>query len=156
MALYTAEAQPRIPEPLLTRSEVNIYSHALGSVLFAILPAHFYFTLYSQVEAAKPVDFFMVFVYFLGVAICFLFSAAYNHSFLGQYSEADMPPAAIWSTTTIRRSRVCASIWTYAASCSSCGRLVCHQYTSASSASRSTGISTGSWCVSHMLPAKPG
>jgi adiponectin receptor len=72
----------QIPE--LTLSKVNIHSHTFGAALFAILPFHFYYTLYLHVEDAQPTDGVVFLLYFTGVAICFACSAGchvvWNHS----------------------------------------------------------------------------
>ncbi|KAH0131030.1 hypothetical protein KCU67_g16815, partial [Aureobasidium melanogenum] len=56
---------------------INIHSHSIGSIIFAIiLPLHFYFALYRNVPAAQPVDAAVFLMYFAGVASCFAVSAA--------------------------------------------------------------------------------
>jgi adiponectin receptor len=63
---------------------VNIHSHTFGAALFAILPFHFYYTLYLRIEEAQPADAAVFLLYFTGVAICFACSAGchvvWNHS----------------------------------------------------------------------------
>ncbi|KAH0344239.1 mPR-typeG-protein-coupled receptor, partial [Aureobasidium melanogenum] len=63
---------------------INIHSHTFGAALFAILPLHFYYTLYQNVRDAQPMDVVVFLLYFLGVAICFACSAGchvvWNHS----------------------------------------------------------------------------
>ncbi|KAI4721283.1 mPR-typeG-protein-coupled receptor [Aureobasidium sp. EXF-10727] len=63
---------------------VNIHSHTLGAALFAILPFHFYYTLYRHIEDAQLIDAIVFVLYFIGVAICFTCSAGchvvWNHS----------------------------------------------------------------------------
>ncbi|KAI5271156.1 hypothetical protein E4T47_05480, partial [Aureobasidium subglaciale] len=59
----------------LISTVVNIHSHTLGAVLFALLPFHFLYTLYQHVETAQPIDAIVFTLYFLGVAICFTCSA---------------------------------------------------------------------------------
>ena len=63
---------------------VNIWSHLLGSLLFAALPWHFYHFVYTQVPGTLPIDLLLVTLYFLGVAVCFVCSASchivWNHS----------------------------------------------------------------------------
>lgn len=69
---------------MLTLRKVNIHSHTFGATLFAILPLHFYYTLYQQVDNAQPIDAVIFLLYFTGVAICFACSAGchvvWNHS----------------------------------------------------------------------------
>lgn len=50
---------------------VNIYSHAVGAALFALLPIHFYLTQYSETAHAKPADALVVVLYLLGTSVCF-------------------------------------------------------------------------------------
>ncbi|KAI5247050.1 mPR-typeG-protein-coupled receptor [Aureobasidium subglaciale] len=54
---------------------VNIHTHTFGAALFALLPFHFYYTLYQHVTTAQPIDAIVFTLYFLGVAICFTSSA---------------------------------------------------------------------------------
>ncbi|KAF2151794.1 mPR-typeG-protein-coupled receptor [Myriangium duriaei CBS 260.36] len=63
---------------------INMHSHLIGSVVFALLPIHFYFTLYRHIEVAQAIDAVLFIVYFFGVSICFACSATchvvWNHS----------------------------------------------------------------------------
>ncbi|THW60781.1 mPR-typeG-protein-coupled receptor [Aureobasidium pullulans] len=54
---------------------INIHSHTFGAALFALLPFHFYYTLYQQTQDAQPIDAIVFILYFIGVAICFICSA---------------------------------------------------------------------------------
>ncbi|THY23186.1 mPR-typeG-protein-coupled receptor, partial [Aureobasidium pullulans] len=54
---------------------INIHSHTFGAALFALLPFHFYYTLYQQTQVAQPIDAIVFTLYFIGVAICFICSA---------------------------------------------------------------------------------
>ncbi|KAG9756740.1 HlyIII-domain-containing protein, partial [Aureobasidium melanogenum] len=66
---------------------INIHSHSIGSIIFAIiLPLHFYFALYRNVPAAQPVDAAVFLMYFAGVASCFAVSAAFHTA--GSHSQA--------------------------------------------------------------------
>lgn len=69
---------------ILILLQVNIHSHTFGAALFAILPLHFYYTLYQNVHDAQPMDAVVFLLYFIGVAICFACSAGchvvWNHS----------------------------------------------------------------------------
>ena len=101
---------------LLTSLQVNIYSHAIGSALFALLPAHFYFIMYSQVKGSQPIDLFLFTVYFLGVSVCFACSATYDlQSHRGGDLKLIYCTAATCFTITVRQLQIWASIWTCAA-----------------------------------------
>ncbi|KAG9675250.1 purine and uridine phosphorylase, partial [Aureobasidium melanogenum] len=66
---------------------INIHSHSIGSIIFAIiLPLHFYFALYRNVPAAQPADAAVFLMYFAGVASCFAVSAAFHTA--GSHSQA--------------------------------------------------------------------
>ncbi|KAG9613691.1 purine and uridine phosphorylase, partial [Aureobasidium melanogenum] len=66
---------------------INIHSHSIGSIIFAIiLPLHFYFALYRNVPAAQPIDAAVFVLYFAGVASCFAVSAAFHTA--GSHSQA--------------------------------------------------------------------
>ncbi|KAG9748867.1 HlyIII-domain-containing protein, partial [Aureobasidium melanogenum] len=66
---------------------INIHSHSVGSIIFAIiLPLHFYFALYRNVPAAQPIDATVFLLYFAGVASCFAVSAAFHTA--GSHSQA--------------------------------------------------------------------
>lgn len=66
---------------------INITSHFIGSVIFAIiLPLHFYFALYRNLPAAQPIDAAVFLLYFAGVACCFAVSAAFHTA--GCHSQA--------------------------------------------------------------------
>lgn len=56
---------------------VNIYSHTIGCLLFALAPIHSYYTLYSKIERAKTADAFIFLIYCFGVSVCFACSARY-------------------------------------------------------------------------------
>ncbi len=68
----------------LHNETVNIYSHLLGALLFLAFVAYFYSAYYLPTETATIFDLTVFSIYLVGVAICFLFSAAYhtldNHS----------------------------------------------------------------------------
>ncbi|KAG9854642.1 purine and uridine phosphorylase, partial [Aureobasidium melanogenum] len=69
------------------RDTVNIHSHSIGSIIFAIiLPLHFYFALYRNTPAAQPIDAAVFLLYFAGVASCFAVSAAFHTA--GSHSQA--------------------------------------------------------------------
>lgn len=55
--------------------QVNIYSHLLGSTLFAYLPLYTYTQLYPRYSSANLADVLVFSAFFFGVAICFLLSA---------------------------------------------------------------------------------
>ncbi|KAF2758484.1 mPR-typeG-protein-coupled receptor [Pseudovirgaria hyperparasitica] len=63
---------------------INIISHIAGSVLFAALPFHFYYSVYLETPHASLIDFVLFTGYFHGVSICFACSASchivWNHS----------------------------------------------------------------------------
>lgn len=54
---------------------VNIYSHLLGSLIFAILPCYTYYEVFPRYPSASLADFIVFSTFFYGVAICFLLSA---------------------------------------------------------------------------------
>lgn len=57
---------------------VNIYSHLLGSVLFAVLPVYTYRELRIYYPTTQAVDILVFSTFFYGVAICFLLSATFH------------------------------------------------------------------------------
>ncbi|KAH8592041.1 hemolysin-III related-domain-containing protein [Bisporella sp. PMI_857] len=71
--------------PLLSWNELlNIYSHLFGTVLFLILPAYVYYTVYPRYASAHLGDIIVFSTFFFGVATCFFLSASFhviaNHS----------------------------------------------------------------------------
>ncbi|PQE10730.1 hemolysin-III channel Izh2 protein [Rutstroemia sp. NJR-2017a WRK4] len=68
----------------LHNETINIYSHLLGSVLFAILPFLLYKQLSPRYSTANLADIIVFSTFFSGVSICFLLSAIFhilaNHS----------------------------------------------------------------------------
>lgn len=69
----------------LHNESVNIYSHLIGSILFAVLPIYVFRTeIPPRYKVATSADLAVCLIYFIGVAICFLLSATFhtimNHS----------------------------------------------------------------------------
>ncbi|OCL14139.1 hemolysin-III channel protein-like protein Izh2, partial [Glonium stellatum] len=69
----------------LHNESVNIHSHLFGSILFLTIPIYVFRTQISpRFAVATAADIKVCSIYFLGVSICFLFSAVYhtitNHS----------------------------------------------------------------------------
>ncbi|KAE9367450.1 hemolysin-III channel protein-like protein Izh2 [Stipitochalara longipes BDJ] len=69
----------------LHNESVNIYSHLIGSLLFAALPIYIFRTeIPPRYKVATSTDIGACSIYFIGVAICFLLSATFhkimNHS----------------------------------------------------------------------------
>ena len=54
---------------------VNIYSHLLGSIIFAVLPVYTYDQVYQRYSSANLADVVVFSTFFFGVALCFLLSA---------------------------------------------------------------------------------
>ncbi|KAI1267146.1 putative hemolysin-III channel protein Izh2 [Xylariaceae sp. FL1019] len=63
---------------------INAYSHLLGALAFVLLPFYFYNHDYVSQSHGQKEDIYVVFIYCLGVAICFCLSATFhimwNHS----------------------------------------------------------------------------
>ncbi|TVY82430.1 Adiponectin receptor protein [Lachnellula suecica] len=58
---------------------VNIYSHLIGSLVFAILPVYFLRTeIPPRYKVATIADLVVCSIYFTGVAVCFFLSATYH------------------------------------------------------------------------------
>ncbi|KAI1757954.1 putative hemolysin-III channel protein Izh2 [Xylaria castorea] len=68
----------------LHNQTINAYSHLLGAVLFLALPFHFYRNEYLRQQNTQVGDMYVITVYCLGVAVCFILSATFhvmwNHS----------------------------------------------------------------------------
>jgi adiponectin receptor len=61
---------------LLTNLAVNIYSHLIGSFIFAIFPVYFFRAdIPPRYKVATHADLIVCSIYFIGVAICFFLSA---------------------------------------------------------------------------------
>ncbi|KAK3348975.1 hemolysin-III channel protein-like protein Izh2 [Lasiosphaeria hispida] len=66
----------------LHNETVNIFSHIIGAILFLALPAYvFNVEIPPRYAIATPVDIVVCSVYFIGVGICFVFSATF-HTFV--------------------------------------------------------------------------
>jgi adiponectin receptor len=64
---------------------VNIYSHLLGSVLFATLPIYMCSQVYPRCTCAHLGDFVVFSIFFFGIVVCFFFSATFH--ILASHSE---------------------------------------------------------------------
>ncbi|KAK3377090.1 hemolysin-III channel protein-like protein Izh2 [Lasiosphaeria ovina] len=68
----------------LHNETVNIFSHAVGALVFLALPVYIFSassTTPPRYAVATPADKIVCSIYFLGVAVCFAFSAAF-HTFM--------------------------------------------------------------------------
>jgi adiponectin receptor len=64
--------------PYITNnSPVNIYSHLLGALLFALLPIYIYCVAVPRMGDAKLADLVVFAIFFFGVACCFSLSSLY-------------------------------------------------------------------------------
>ncbi len=59
----------------LNNETVNIYTHLVGGLVFALLPSYFYHYFYLTTPTAEPLDVVVFSIYLGGVSVCFFLSA---------------------------------------------------------------------------------
>jgi adiponectin receptor len=62
----------------LHNQTLNIYTHLIGLVLFALLGHAFRYTLYSRYQTATHEDAFVFIIFFIGLFTCLAFSSAFH------------------------------------------------------------------------------
>ena len=65
---------------------INIWSHLLGGFSFAFVPLYVHWSIRSSYPNANPVDILQIFIYFIGVTVCFTLSSFF-HTFLNHSKE---------------------------------------------------------------------